>query len=368
MKQKKEKFRIPIIKTGNPFIPSPDDLTLFLGLPTSPRERLKLLRKIFNIDGLPSDRTLDNIHKGGIKYSTINEFEQNIIKQAPFEFADMNKFNLKEKFHCLDLTQLWRHTIYGIKVPEALHLFIAPLIKFIFQRCEEYQPQFEVIKKYNEKSKIDINHIAFDYYSPIIKSTLLTSAEQKELNNFFCKLKKGVKETKEISPEFKSAFLVFINDFWLSLFAVIDNMIINLWIKQHDEMNIESYESGFLGAVLNRDNKTFLGRFFSLLKKISCKSYAELSSYVNLPISEFERNGKTEKETKIERFKEWRSGKSVPSVEALIRYFEHDELTGAELTIYAILIRALDTIKKQELTSVYTLENYKRHYTHHKEK
>lgn len=340
MKQKKEKFHIPIIKLANPFIPTPDEVTLFLGLPTSPRERFKLLSEIFNIDGLPSDRTLDNIPKDGIKHSTMNEFEQNIIKNLPFVSADMNEFNLKKKFHCHDLTQLWRLTIYGVKLPEEFYLFMAPLIDFMLKRCEDYQPQFEVIKdfqdKHNRKIKLDMNQVAIDCYSPIIKSTLLTSAEQKEINNLFCELKKGTKKT---SPEMESALLMLINDFWLSLFAVIDNVIIKLWIKQYDKRKMEPFETGFLGAVLNYDEKTFLGRFFSCLKSMSGKNYADLASYVYLPISEFGRNGKTKKEVQIERFKEWRSGKSVPSVEALIRYFEHDETTGVELTIYAILMQ-----------------------------
>lgn len=356
---------MPIIKTANPFFPSPDEVTIFLGLPTSPREQFKCINRIYGINNLPSDRTLDNISKKGIKLSSIESFIQPFYKFL----APLIKQKPPREVHIADLAEWWEPVIIGLKfgLKSLNGLDISLLETFINKRCIDYKPQFDFMKKASKNIKKTELTLLVEFYDLILKSTLLTAEEQREVHDFFCTINTNIKNNKNVKSSTKSALLLLFNDFWLSLFSVIDNIFINYNNKTTDLRVNKSdcIETGFLGLVLSQNKKTFLDNLFSHIKNITDKTYAELATYVDLPISEFDKIGKTKKEVQIERFKEWRNGKSIPSVKALDRYFQNCDV-GEDLIIYAILMRALDTTKED--VSSYTLDNYKRYYLFYKNK
>ncbi|GHW16724.1 hypothetical protein VCSRO111_2148 [Vibrio cholerae] len=75
-----EKFRMPVIKLGNPFLTSPYEVSGFLGLPVSPREKIKWLNASVVKSKLTTDRTLDNISKDGIRWTSIRQFAWQLAK------------------------------------------------------------------------------------------------------------------------------------------------------------------------------------------------------------------------------------------------------------------------------------------------
>ncbi|WP_042489122.1 hypothetical protein [Vibrio diazotrophicus] len=75
-----EKFRMPVIKLRNPFLPSPDEVSEFLGLPVSPREKIKWLNASVVKSKLPTDRALDNTSKERIRWKSIRQFAWQLAK------------------------------------------------------------------------------------------------------------------------------------------------------------------------------------------------------------------------------------------------------------------------------------------------
>ncbi|MEI8638124.1 hypothetical protein [Vibrio coralliilyticus] len=201
------------------------------------------------------------------------------------------------------------------------------------------------------------------YYLPVLDFTLL-SEQEKVL------VKSWLKSPSEsASQETEQAMLCFKHDFWLSLMSVIDAMFIESWAKHNTDYtpSASARQYGVFGQVFKREESTFLGKFFGLLKEVTNQKNAQLCECVVLPFSEHERNGELKNKVQKERFKEWRSGKSLPSVKALGAFFDNMEAgrQGADLLIYALFMRALDKEGCCALPDIYTTNRYQRYYQHH---
>lgn len=361
------KIKIPQIKAGNPFLPSPDEVSKFLGFPSSPRERIKWANAAFVGASLPTDRTLDNISNEGIRWKSIRSFAFRITKIISKKGLNLRDFLPSEDVHKADLSFFWSKTLIGLQ--QGLNstnsdLDISPIIQYVDNRCAAYQLQFDFLLNSSITENENLTAHISGYYLPVVNFTLLNSGEKRLVE---CWLKSPVDEVNE---ETTLALGIFFHDFWLSLMAVLDNIIIRDWGKFMNEGTtcelLKQY--GVFGIIFKREETTYLGKFFSFIKEISDQNYSQLSTNVPLAFSEYKKNGVSRHETQRERFKEWRNGKSIPSVNALNQFFSTWDFGrgGTELLVCGIFMRALDVnnthISIPFCTSIRKYDRYYKHY------
>ncbi|WPC74552.1 hypothetical protein [Vibrio porteresiae] len=358
-----EKFKIPVIKIGNPFLPSPDEVSEFLGLPVSPREKIKWLNASVVKSTLPTDRTLDNISKDGIRWTSIRQFAWQLAKVLVRKDLTFKVSISDGGLHKADLSFWWSHTLKGIQQglsSTSSELNVGPVVSYIDSRCIAYQRQLAFVLDAPDINDNNQSELISGYYLPILDFTLLSEQEKALVKNW-------LKSPNEFdSQETEQAMLCFYHDFWLSLMSVIDAMFLEDWEKHYSEYtpSVQAQKYGVFGLVFNRKEKTFLGKFFGLIKERTNQTYVQLSEYVGLPFSEHERNGVLKRDVQQARFKEWRSGKSLPSVKALSAFFDNMNAgrQGTDLLIYALFMRALDKERCCVLSDIYTTSRYQRYY------
>ncbi|ASJ39690.1 hypothetical protein [Vibrio vulnificus] len=361
-----EKFRMPVIKLGNPFLPSPDEVSEFLGLPVSPREKIKWLNASVVKSKLPTDRTLDNISKDGIRWTSIRQFAWQLARVFVRKGWTFDLSLSNGGIHKADLSFWWSNTLKGIQQglsSTSSELNIGLLVSYIDRRCAAYQRQLAFMLDAPNINENNQNELISGYYLPVLDFTLLSEREKALVKNW-------LKSPSEFtSQETEQAMLCFYHDFWLSLMSVIDAMFLEDWDKHYEEYTPSVYaqQYGVFGQVFNREERTFLGKFFGLIKEQTNQTYAQLSEYVALPFSEHERNGLLKRDVQQARFKEWRSGKSLPSVEALSTFFANMDAgrQGVDLLIYALFMRALDKVGSSFLPDIYTTSRYQRYFQHY---
>ncbi|MGD8173937.1 hypothetical protein ACQEXU_20045 [Vibrio sp. TRT 21S02] len=361
-----EKFRLPIIKLGNPFLPSPDEVSEFLGLPVSPREKIKWLNASVVKSNLPTDRTLDNISKEGIRWKSIRQFAWQLARVFVRKGWSFNVSLPDGGIHKADLSFWWSHTLRGVQQglsSTSGELNVELLVSYIDRRCVAYQRQLAFMQNAPGINENNQNELISGYYLPVLDFTLLSEQEKALVKNW-------LKSPSELaSKETEHAMLCFCHDFWLSLMSVIDAMFLEDWDKHYEEYtpSVHAQQYGVFGQVFNREERTFLSKFFGLIKAQTNQTYAQLSEYVVLPVSEYERNGLLKRDVQQARFKEWRSGKSLPSVEALSTFFANMDAgrQGADLLIYALFMRALDKVGSRSLSDIYTTSRYQRYFQHY---
>ncbi|NOI32199.1 hypothetical protein F0238_24680 [Vibrio coralliilyticus] len=361
-----EKFRMPIIKLGNPFLPSPDEVSEFLGLPVSPREKIKWLNASVVKSKLPTDRTLDNISKEGIRWKSIRQFAWQLARVFVRKGWSLNVSFPDGGIHKADLSFWWSHTLKGVQQglsSTSGELNLGLLVSYIDRRCAAYQKQLAFMQDAPGINECNQSELISGYYLPALDFTLLSEPEKVLVKNWL------KSPSESASQETEQAMLCFCHDFWLSLMSVIDAIFLEDWDKHHEEYTPSSYarQYGVFGQVFKRQESTFLGKFFGLLKEQTNQSYAQLSEYVALPFSEHERNGVLKRDVQQDRFKEWRSGKSLPSVKALSTFFDNMDVgrQGTDLLVYALFMRALDKEGGCALPDIYTTNRYQRYFQHY---
>lgn len=386
-----DKFQLSPLKTAQFFIPSIMEVSEFLGCGSSPRKLMRFFAQITNTtQTLPSNRSLDNIAMKGVKWSTIQPFIWSVIRalyKTGFKFSDLPKPNLpknknKDKISKLELNlYLWESSIGGFEnglKQSASNMDISLFQCFIEQRIKHYRPTIEMVEAFRATSKSDIdNKTILSFLDYLLPHTLLTTEEKIQVRSVFSKIKSiTLQRTKiditEVELTKSMPILGLLqNDFYLSLFAIIDITLLN------NTDNLGNYHNGLLGKILTQDSQTFLGKFF-LAMKIGWKlTYTDIAQHIHLPSSEYKRNGSSKLDVQIERFKEWRSGKSLPSNKTILALF--DDLSSDDkfkiydthtLSIYAILMLNLDKQAKKNpsINIVFTQHNYQRYFVHYKKK
>jgi len=232
------------------------------------------------------------------------------------------------------------------------------------ERCAAYQKQFAFMLQAPSFTEDNKSELISGFYRPVLDFTLLNEQEK-------TLVKRWLKAPSDnASQETEQAMLCFFHDFWLSLMSVIDAMFLEDWEKHYAEYtpSVHALQYGVFGQVFKREERTFLGKFFGLLKEQTNQNYAQLAEYLALPFSEYERNGVSKHDIQQERFKEWRSGKSLPSVKALSAFFDNMDAgrQGADLLIYALFMRALDKTNGSAISEIYTASRYQRYYQHYR--
>lgn len=384
-----DKFQLPILKTEQFFIPSIMEVSEFFGCGSSPRRLMRFFARITNTtQTLPSNRSLDNIAKKGVKWSTIRPFIWAVIRfvyKSGFKISDIPKPNLpknKDKISKLELSlYLWETSIRefakGLK-QSSPDMDITLFQGFIEQRTKQYRPSIDIITAFKTSSKTEIdNQTLLCFYDSFLPNTLLTNDEQSTIRIFISRIeyislsqqKLSIDITKEELEELTPAFYLLQNDFYLSLFSIIDITLLN------DTENLEKYPCGLLGKILAQESQTFLGKFFLAMKIGWEVNYADVAKYVHLPSSEYKRNGSSKLDIQIERFKEWRSGKSLPSNKAIFALFEAMSFDDKfkiydtdSLSIYASLMLNLDKQAQSDpsMKLAFTQDNYQRYFENFK--
>lgn len=386
-----DKFQFKPLKTQQFFIPSITEVSEFLGFSSSPRQLLKWLAQITNTSQhLPSNRSLDNIAKNGIKWSTIRPFIWSSIRslyQSGVLVPKLMRPNLppnQKTFSQLELSFIaWEscisNFIYGLK-SSAPDMEIPLISHFIEQRINQYRPTSDIISNFKASSKNELDHETFiSFFESFLPHTLLTDEEQNRVRYLLSKVHIASASQQQISLDItqeelknlKPILSLFQNDFYLSLFAVFDITLLN------DTQNIDTYPNGLIGKILMQESNTFLGKFFMGMKNGWKINYSDIAEYIPLPNSEFKRNGASKLDIQIERFKEWRSGKSLPSNKTLMNFFDaisrsekFSQFNSVILCNYAILMLSLDRQAKSvpSIEMAFTRDNYQRYFKYYKKK
>ncbi|HFQ5190147.1 TPA: hypothetical protein ACGUWU_002606, partial [Vibrio vulnificus] len=166
-----EKFRMPVIKLGNPFLPSPDEVSEFLGLPVSPREKIKWLNASVVKSKLPTDRTLDNISKDGIRWTSIRQFAWQLAKVFVRKGLTFNVSHSDGGIHKADLSFWWSHTLKGVQQglsSTSSELNIGLLVSYIDRRCAAYQRQLAFMLDAPDINENNQNELISGYYLPVL--------------------------------------------------------------------------------------------------------------------------------------------------------------------------------------------------------
>ncbi|WBA11812.1 hypothetical protein [Salinivibrio kushneri] len=369
---KHEKVAMKPLMLQNPFLKTPDEVANLFGLPLSARRKVKLIEFYLQEEVKLSDRSLDNLGSKGISKQKADKAIEPILDSFERRFdLDLDQL-IPDGTLIFELDVLWQAAIKaffcGLNSGELevdTNCF-QPFVAFIERRCREYLPQKEVILQLREREGLDPGSHLVEFYEPVIGKAHLRSCHQdvaiKALNQF--------SQDRSYSPTIEEleALSALHQDFNLSLFASLDLVALNLlWAGYNDE---QRSEDSVLVEILAEDAKCYFGRLIAFIKrKVGC-SFAKISELVPVQFDSSE-SGRTEKEVKIERLKEWRKGKTKPSVSTMDEFFSHFDLDDQiPLLIYGLICQAIDReISKYRcaderalLQQTYSPENYRRYY------
>lgn len=358
-----DNISIPEIKPGVVFFPSPAEAAEWLGFNTSPRNIAKWLAEFVGARHiLPSDKTLDNLKtKRGVRQKTLRRFIYAVIRAI---YKKMGLSHLKaiempqEDVHIFDIGFFWKtipHALQHGLASSGDTLDLTLFINFIAQRTQDYQEQFEFLKPLLKKT--DTNKLSrADLVRRDVPYTLLTRSEQ-------IKLLSGTASTS-FDLETAKLLLLYNNDFYLSLIAILDNIVTDDISKQYKDQGIQFplADTGLLIHVLKKNEDKYLGKFFNWYQETIESNNTEMAKYIPLPYTakiDIEVNQR-------DRYKQWRNGNARPSNQMLLDYF--DNMGQTELWLYAIFMKAIDAQLVGDnaplIRWVYSPENYARYYQH----
>ncbi len=353
-----DNISIPEIKSGVAFFPSPEEAAEWLGFNTSPRNTAKWLAEFVGArHTLPSDKTLDNIKtKRGVRQKTLRRFIYAVIRviNRKMGLSQLKAIEMpQEDVHIFDIGFFWKtipHALQHGLASSGDTLDLTLFINFIAQRTQDYQEQFELIKR------TDINKLCpFDLLKKGIPYTLLTDSERTKLLSI---------TLKTYDLEAGRLSLLYSNDFYLSLMAIMDNIVTDDISKQYKDQGIKNplADTGLLIHVLKRSEDKYLGKFFNWYQETVESNNTEMAKHIPLPYtakSDIEVNQR-------DRYRQWRNGNARPSNQMLSDYF--DNMGQPELWFYAIFMKAIDAQLVGDnaplIRWVYSPENYARYYEH----
>ncbi|MCG9752500.1 hypothetical protein L1D54_18660 [Vibrio brasiliensis] len=387
-----KKISLKPLRSYNPFFPTPDEFAEFMGANVSARNKVKTLAPLMGIKITITDRSLDNLGKTGISLKTASTLIDNVLtflRRINLNFP--NLFKLR-RLMAADVGIYWEQAIKGYRCSQdrsgnELDLNLAYIGNFIATRQCDIQPQLDILRKHKGTKSPPDFELLVEFYSPVLPKTCLTTKEQETVLNIF---KYGLHHGKLV-PEHEAALALFINDFNLSLLATVDHTLIDYYERYLQEQGIcvssasKWPSTGIIYDVFSQEGMTYFDRFISYLKWLSGKSYAELAEAV--PVT---RSGKQKGEEDLdandsgrllldiqkETLKDWRRGKTRPSIEKLNGFFDELKLLNTfDLTLYGVIFVGIDkyiakvvktnqsnTQMKETLEQVFNEEHYKRHY------
>ena len=387
-----KKISLKPLRSYNPFFPSPDEFAEFMGANVSVRNKVKTFAPLMDIEVNIADRSLDNLGNTGVSLKTASTLAENVLtylRRVNLRFP--NLFKLR-RLMAADVGIYWEQAIEGYRCSQdptrnELELNLAYIENFIKTRQRDIQPQLDILRKHRGKKSTPDFELIAELYSLVLPKTRLITLEQETVFNIF---KEGLHHGKLV-PEDEAALLLFINDFNLSLLATVDHTLIDYYERYLQEQRIcvssasKWPSSGIIYDVFTQDGTTYFDRFISYLKWFSGKSYTELAEAVPVTRSGKEKgeedleandSGRQLIDIQKETLKDWRKGKTRPSIEKLNGFFSELKLLNTfDLTLYGVIFLGIDKYiakmvnadqskpQKQELLEqVFSAEHYKRHY------
>lgn len=365
-----EKIVIERLVQGNCFLKTPDEVAELFGMSTSIRSKLKLVSSLVGKELEISDRSLDYLGNKGISKSKA-DLALEPLKKILEEDLNLNVDKLIPLgTRSSDLHIIWSANIDGVlniwstaELPTSCFL---PLTNFFERRCSEYQPQREWIKRYRDLEPDECLCYLTDFYRPVIDKMLLDTEQIESVINILDKISRR-EEIKVSYCEAKDLAL-FSHDFNLSLFASLDLFARNLPALFQD--GLEVLDRSFLIELMEVEGECYFGKFLSLIKTKTGCTYKKLALLI--PIQhQNSGSGRTEAEAKVERLKEWRKGKTRPSVTVMVEFFSNFEVfEQLPLLIYGVICLSIDRMMKKYksksdrdlLKEIYSAEIYSRYY------
>lgn len=381
------KVRFRKLKTCNPFYPAPDDFFEFLGLKTSPRHKIKSFLNFTGIElkGLISDRSLDNLATSGVMPKTVSRIGWKLYRFILQKKIPILRPRDMSPIHWADTHIFWMQFITGLehgqKIPEIdplFHLDFSYIKAFLVQRNTHYQPQIDMLKKYDKEKDTLNGDFILSFYQPVIPHTCLSDQEKKLLVEAL----KRYPDIDNLNPNMLEVLFLFLNDFYLSIFSVIDFTYIEYFKRYVKNTNYDLSsnfswpQNGYISEVMQQEGKCYFGRFMAFIKKKSGKSYHALATAIQVDFRGETENGRTLHEAQVDTLKDWRAGKTQPTITTLSTFFDNLNLNfGIDCAIYGKLFQSIDRYiyfhssqfdepenAKQLLESVFSEKYYKRHY------
>ena len=367
------------VKPQTIYFPSVDEFTEFMGLGTSARSKLRFMgfetrdskKKQPKLKVLPiSKRSLDNLAKDGISPKLARKTAWVIFR---YVYKVHNKKLLTssrpffKKTRKTDIIELWLSSLKGWELGNKNKNDDIQLLYAFFEfRNQQYKPLKLFLDSSPVLNKENKEKLLQRYYSITLPQTLLTQKEQFTVQNCVAKLKKGESEDQYD----QECVVKFLYDFYLSLFATIDLVILSNY------QITSGYEHGLLTVIFEQQGSTYFSKLLNHMKVKLQISNAKLAQHIPINRDESKPLSTSLQEAQNNTLNEWHKGDWQPKSETLIKFFESFEGGDDYLPILILskICLALDTnVKKQPylasaFQATFSSENYSKYFLYYKEK
>jgi hypothetical protein len=303
---------LPTWHFKSPLIYSPHELLELFRFNASPRNTIKYIAKVSNLDPPKvSDRTMDNLSGKGVTEKTLFRAVAPLLEVAPKGLMDeidqiWNEGNSQAR-------AIWLSNIASFECnlgDNAFDLEGLGLFKtFIFERVSYIEQIDEWVESIGGRGELKTGKHPVNLITLILERTNLLVEHQTALIEG---MKKYIDGCDSEDHQINVAICHLNADFPLALFALLDQISLDRKYQHNPEQRVPS----FLAQILDMDARCYFGKLIKFIKKRTGHTSSFLASLIPVPQMN-ELSGRTEHEIQKERLKEWVSGKSRPSNETL---------------------------------------------------
>jgi len=332
------------------------------------------------LGGLISDRSLDNLAKVGVMPKTIYPIGWKLYRFVSEKKIPILRSRNIDLTHWADTHIFWKQFIAGLEHGQQ-EQGVTPLIPidftyikiFLEQRNEQYLPQLERLKTYDKEEYELDGEFMVSFYKPVIPHTCLLEEEKQTLVEAL----KCYPKLNDLDSDVSEIIFLFLNDFYLSIFAVID-FTYGEFLKSYANSTGNEFswpKNGIIAEVMQLEGTCYFGRFINFIKKRLCTNYSTLAAAIPVNFNEKTDSGRTFQEAQKDTLKDWRKGKTQPTFRTMNTFFENLKfLLSTDYSFYGLMFQSIDRYvryhdskpdepeKKQLLEKVFSEQYYKRHY------
>ncbi|MEZ9950766.1 hypothetical protein AB4376_18755 [Vibrio breoganii] len=360
-----KKIKLKPIKPHTLYFLSIDEFAEFLGINVSARSKLNWYEAVMGKLRI-SDRSKDNLGRAGISPRLAMRVMRPILR---FMYKKNLLRNLKKyprNIEINDVIHAWLSALESFSM-EDKYLDTHLLVKFLEDRNEKYQDIKIFIDDAPTLTPENEAQLLTQYFSLMATKTLLNSEEQQAALKI---VKRKNKEVLNLSDFHKTSFFKLIFDFHLSIYSVIDLILLSSFHK------VEEYQSGFFSTLFDVEGETYFGKLLNHITAHTDSSDYKLAKYIQIKRKEEQERNSTIHEVQLSTLQDWKSGKTKPTPSTLKKFYEciaddsDEEFDYLPVIIISMLCIALDkkcdSLKTaSDLTAfkaVFSTESYTRYF------
>ncbi|WP_407546929.1 hypothetical protein [Vibrio parahaemolyticus] len=316
MLDKKTKFKLSNMDTGNLFFPNPDEFMKSLGFNVSPRSKIKKFAKESSIEIEISDRSLDSLLKRGISLKLARKLFRNLSKSDFFKWIrrNVNVGNLPK--NCWDNGKFWLISLELTMLLSDEFDFL-PFERFLTKRHEQNQTVVMWLENNKKMPQTEREQIAWllEHYGIVLPLTSLEASRHETIKQALEEIVKAEFQGVDVFdiPNQEIQDIVLIQyDFHLSMLAAFD-------------LSICSLESGdycsFFSEIMKREGNCYFAKYLGWFIDLTNSTQYELGICVPVNYKDTG-SGRTLEQVQRETLKDWMKGKTKPTWQTLERFFE----------------------------------------------